>query len=484
MYIQINNGFTQIMGYTEGDVIGKSSIELNIWDDLQDRQKLVEGLMKEGSYKNLEAKFRGKDGKIVHRMMSSSVIQLNGIDHILSITRDITERKQADENLRRMEDRLRQSQKMDAIGQLASGVAHDFNNVLGGIIGYTELSLAYVEKKSVVEKNLQRILQASDRATHLVKQILTFSRQGNPQKLVISIRPILKEVLELLRASIPSSVVIEDDLQKNVKSVLADPTKIHEAVLNLATNAVHAMNRKGVLTIRLFAEILDHPEYGWIGELAPGEYTVIEVADTGCGMDAATLSKAFDPFFTTKPVGEGTGMGLSVVHGVVQSNGGDISIESTVGKGTTIRIYLPVTEELIAQKGDTDTHAGPMGHERILFVDDEQMLIDMNKELLTGQGYTVTCRKHSGEALSYIRENAGEIDILVTDQTMPGMTGIELAKEALTIRHDLPIILCTGFSSDVSADHATTLGIKRVVMKPYRSHTLCDSIREVLDAHA
>ena len=395
---------------------------------------------------------------------------------------DITQRKQDEKNLRRMEEHLRQSEKMDAIGQLAGGIAHDFNNVLGGIIGYTDLSLNYADAGSLLEKNLLNVLKAADRARNLVKQILAFSRKSDPQKSIVLIKPIVIEVLDLLKSSVPSSVKIEADLHSDTKSILADSTQLHQVLLNLATNAVHAMHRQGTLKIILSAESINTTIHGQSGEIVPGKYAVIEVVDTGCGMNAATLSKAFEPFFTTKPVGEGTGMGLSVVLGIVQSHGGDLQVESEVGKGTTIRIFLPVVEE-----SATDAPADHMqtminGTERILFVDDEEILVDMNLNLLTSLGYTVTATTNSMDALQTIRENIANIDILITDHTMPGITGIELAKEALLMRRDLPIILCTGFSNEVNHESAVALGISKLLMKPYRSHEISKAIRDVLDA--
>jgi CheY-like chemotaxis protein len=323
-------------------------------------------------------------------------------------------------------------------------------------------------------------LKASDRAKNLVKQILAFSRQSNPQKRITSLRPIIEEVMDLLQSSIPSSVIIESDINTNLKPVMADPTQLHQALLNLATNAVHAMNRKGTLTFRLFAATLSRIENGRAGDMAAGEYAVIEVKDSGCGMDAATLSKAFEPFFTTKKVGEGTGMGLSVVLGIVQEHGGDIQVESEVGKGTIITIYLPTIDAREASTADEKLFP-VSGTERILFVDDEQMLVDMNNDWLTSLGYTVTAVTNSQEALLVLKEKSAGFDLLVTDQTMPGITGIELAKEALQLWKDLPIILCTGFSNEVNRESAEAHGISKFIMKPYRSHEISYAIREVLD---
>jgi PAS domain S-box-containing protein len=395
---------------------------------------------------------------------------------------DITERKQDEERLRRMEERLRRSEKMEAVGQLAGGIAHDFNNVLGGIIGFTDLSLNYAEKGSMLEANLLKVLKAADRAKHLVKQILAFSRQGNPQRSITSLTPIVKEVLELLRSSIPSSVIIETDLNDDARPVQADPTQIHQTLLNLATNAVHAMHRKGTLTVRLYPRVLVDPEYGQVGEIQPGSYTILEVADTGTGMDALTKSKAFEPFFTTKAVGEGTGMGLSVVLGVVQSHGGDLQLESEPGKGTVIRIFLPAADESAADSGDHVPPIISLGKERLLFVDDELMLVEMANTVLAAHGYTVHGMSDGVAALKFLREHSDDIDMIITDQTMPGVTGTELAAEARRIRKDIPVILCTGYSNVINAEQTAALGINLLVMKPYRPHEISKFIRDVFDS--
>jgi len=481
MFVSINNGFTRITGYTAEDAVGKTSIELDIWEDIEARNTLVAALMTRGSMENLETRFRKKSGGTLVGLMSASLIEIEGVPHILSITRDISEMKAAEEKRMDLERRLLQAQKLESIGTLAGGIAHDFNNVLGGIMGYTEMSLQYTEKDSKLERNLLKVLKATERAKHLIEQILTFSRKTNPQKMITCIRPIIKEAMDLLRASIPSTVAIDSDLDKNTKSVLADPTKIHEVLLNLATNAVHAMNRKGTLTINLYNQVLERKMYGQTGEIAPGEYSVIEVADTGCGMDTTTLSKAFEPFFTTKAVGEGTGMGLSVVLGIVQSLGGDIVVESEVGHGTTFRLYLPAVEEPVSCATSEEALFKISGDEHVLFVDDEPMLVEMVKDMLTPLGYTITGVSSSLDALQSIKTQSNNYDIVITDQTMPDMTGIELAKEVLKFKRDLPVILCTGFSSELNPERATALGVQQILMKPFRVDDLGKAIRSIFD---
>lgn len=468
----------KVTGYSARDF----AADPNLWITMvpeEDRQGVIARVGEILAGKQIPAaehRIRRKDGEI-RWVRDATVLHTDAHGRLLSydgVVKDITE-------IREIEARLRQSEKMEAIGTLAGGIAHDFNNVLGGIIGYSEMSLDLAEKGSILERNLLQVLKASDRARNLVRQILTFSRKGKQEKTVIEIQPIVKEVLDLLQASIPSSVIIESDLRKNTKPVFADATKIHEIILNLVTNAVYAMKRKGTLTVRLYAESLKLETSCILGKIAPGEYTVIEIADTGCGMDISTLSKAFDPFFTTKPVGEGTGMGLSVVMGVLQSHGGDLQVTSEPGKGATFRVFLPVTAEAVAENAKTETSDCQGGAEKILFVDDETVLGDVAFNQLTTLGYAVTCMTDSIKALQFIKENRAGIDLLVTDLTMPGMTGVELAKAALQINNSLPIILCTGFNNEIKLEQASAAGISRLARKPIHIRDFAKIVREVLD---
>ncbi len=480
--VDVNDAFARLYGYTREELIGHSSVELQLWIDAEARGEMIEQLNKNGTCRDLELKGKRKSGEIRDILIFAELIELSGEKFTLGLGQDITDKKLSEENLRRVEKRLRQSEKMEAIGQLAGGIAHDFNNVLGGIIGYADISLEFAEKDSPIEKNLIKLLKAADRAKNLTRKILKFSRQSDPQRQTTFIGPIINEALELLRASIPSSIAMESYIASDAKAVLADPTEIHEMVFNIATNAVYAMKNKGTLRVRLATETVVHPLQGRIGEVAPGEYTVIDISDTGTGMDPKTLAKAFEPFYTTKPVGEGTGMGLSVVLGIVQSQGGDIIVESALGKGSTFKVYLPVTgnDEDDAQTAESFAPNG--GSERILFVDDEVMLVEIAEKALRKLGFSVAALSNSSEALSYLREHGQSVDMLITDQTMPGLTGVELAKEALKIKPDLPVILCSGFSNEIN-DHAKHSGISRIVNKPLRYRELGKTIRDVLDGH-
>jgi PAS domain S-box-containing protein len=473
-FVEVNDAFLTMAGVSRNEALAGSSIGLNMWVNEADRQTVMDDLYAGRAVVGREYRFRVRSDTIITGLFSAQIITLNKCRCVLSSINDITEK-------RLIESRLRQSEKMEAIGQLAGGIAHDFNNILAGILGYTDMSLEFAEEGSVLEKNLRRVLQASERAKHLVKQILTFSRQRVQQKSITAILPIIKEVLELLGASIPSSVIIESDLSNDTKPVLADSTQIHEMILNIVTNAVHAMGRKGTLIVRLHAVALDRAVYGRAGKIEPGEYVVIEIADSGCGMDTQTLAKAFDPFFTTKAVGEGTGMGLSVVLGVVQSHGGDLQVESAPGAGTTFRIFLPVAATFEPAGADTDASSPRGGAERILFVDDEKVLVEMAEELLGSLGYQVTGMSSSRDALKFIEEKSAAIDLIITDQTMPHLTGVELAKAAIKIRKDLPVILCSGYNIEINPERAAAIGISRLVMKPIKNREITTIVREVLD---
>ena len=382
----------------------------------------------------------------------------------------------------KLEIQLRQAQKMEAIGSLAGGIAHDFNNVLYAIIGYTELSMDAVPEGSKARRNLQEVLKAADRAKDMAQQILTFSRKTEKEKKPISVLSVLKEAVNLIRTSLPSTIEIRQDIDADCGPVIADPTQIHEIIMNLGTNAYHAMREKGgILGITLRQEEIGSDDSKYDLDLHPGSYLKLIVEDTGHGIDSNIMEKIFDPYFTTKGVGEGTGMGLSVVHGIVKDHGGDIRVYSEHGKGTAFHVYLPVIETGTVEREIISAEPVSTGTERILFIDDEEQIVQMVQQILESLGYHVTPRTSSVEALEAFRARPDEFDLVITDMTMPNMTGAELAPKLLEIRSDIPIILCTGFSELMDKNKANAIGIREYVMKPIIRDKLAITIRKVLD---
>ncbi len=378
----------------------------------------------------------------------------------------------------RLQQQLRQSHKLEALGTLAGGIAHDFNNILAAIIGFTELLQGDLAEGTRATRYANRVLEASIRGRELVKQLLAFSRKGEEERKPIFLSSIVEETVKLVRATTPSTISIRYAIRSESGPVLADPTQMQRVVMNLCTNAAYAMREKGgVLEIEL-ADYSVPPSGN--EDLNAGVYTRLTVSDTGTGIPPESMEKVFDPFFTTKKLGEGTGLGLSVVHGIVKQTGGAISVKSAVGRGATFTVCLPQLAQDVQMEASR-REAIPTGTERILFVDDEEALVEVGKEILAELGYEVTSATSSTEALSLLEADPLRFDLLVTDQTMPDMTGSELAKKALSIRSDMPIIMCTGFSQLVDADKAKAEGIRAFAMKPLTKAELARTVRGVLD---
>jgi CheY-like chemotaxis protein/two-component sensor histidine kinase len=341
------------------------------------------------------------------------------------------------------------------------------------------LAIDDVKRESLLHSHLQEVLNAGLRAKDLVKQILTFSRQTEQETKPIQIKPIAKEVLRLIRASLPTTIEIKQNLQSDA-TVLADPTQIHQVLMNLCTNAGHAMCEKGGLLDVSSVDVELGPDYAdQHPDLKPGPYLKVTVSDNGHGMPSNVLNQIFDPFFTTKEKGEGTGMGLSVVHGIVKSHGGAIAVYSELGKGSVFTVYFPAIETRIEQDKRIERPVSK-GTECILFIDDELSLVDMGKKLLESLGYDVVTRTSSIEALELFKARSDHFDLVITDMTMPNMTGENLAKEFIKIEPDIPVILCTGFSAGINEDKARTMGIQALVYKPILKRDLAETIREVL----
>ena len=393
------------------------------------------------------------------------------ITHIEGIVYDITEEIM-------LEKRLQQAQKMEAIGSLAGGIAHDFNNILAVILGYAEMARDDSPEESAVVQDLDNVIEAAHKAKKLVQQILAFSRQSEVERIPIQIQPLIKEGLKMLRSSIPTTISIMQDIDPESGIILADPGQVHQVLMNLCTNAYHAMEETGgVLSVILKTVYIDPDEMGL--HVSPGEYIEFTVKDTGSGIGSDVIGKIFNPYFTTKEVGKGTGMGLAIIHGILSDYGGAITVDSELGKGTAFHVYFPVVEADVA----TETQKAeviPVGNERILFVDDEKLLADMGKDMLERLGYQVTVRYSSLEALEIFQNTPKEFDLVITDQTMPGITGTDLSRRMMQIRPDIPIILCTGYSNLIDENSAKVLGIKEFALKPLTKGMLAKLIRKVL----
>jgi len=389
--------------------------------------------------------------------------------------RDVTEREV-------LEKRLRQAQKMEAIGTLAGGIAHDFNNILGAIIGCTELAQLKIPEDSPACGYLRKVLLAGNRAAALVQQILTFSRQRDLERKPLQITLVIKEALKMLRASLPSTIQIQQDIKSHSGMVMADPTQVHQVLMNLCTNAGHAMRESGgVLGVSISDADIDSESAGLSQGINPGPYVKLTISDTGHGMDRAVLDRIFDPYFTTKKPGEGTGLGLAVMHGIVSGYGGGVVVESEPGKGTTFHVYLPRMDMAKEAVKIESVEPLPTGRERILFVDDEQILLDVGESMLEHLGYEVVTETSSIEALELFREQPERFDLVITDMTMPNMTGDKLARELMKIRPHIPIILCTGHSRLISEEKAKDMGISGLMMKPLVLRNLAKKVRETLD---
>ena len=483
VYLSCNKAFERFFGAKESEIVGKTDYDF-VDKDLadffraKDRKAMV---LNRPSINEEELTFADNGYSGLFETIKTSMRDNNGnLIGVLGIARDISERQRAAQEKLILERQLKQSQKMESIGNLAGGIAHDFNNILSSVIGFTELSLDEVEKGTHIEDNLQEVYAAGKRAKDLVRQILAFARQSEEELKPIQVDMIATEVLKLIRSSIPTTIEIKQNVESD-SLIMGNATQIHQILMNLFTNAAHAMEDKGgILEFSLKDVVMDRGVNREKQDLKPGNYIEIKVSDTGTGIPPKIINSIFEPYFTTKGPGEGTGMGLAMVHGIVESCGGNISVDSTPGEGTTFTIYLPITrkrqEHRPYEPGDL-----PSGTERILFIDDEAPIAKMGSQVLERLGYSVTTRTSSVEALELFRAKPNEFDLVISDMTMPNMTGDVLAVELMTIRPDLPVILCTGYSKKISDENAAEIGIKAFAYKPIVKADLARTVRKVLD---
>lgn len=483
--IQVNDYALRMLGYERDELIGKTFREISHPDDITEGAELFFQLVsgKLESYR-LDKRYLRKDGADWWADISVAPIksETGEITAILGVTLDINEKMKANRENEKIQNQLWQAQKLEAVGTLAGGIAHDFNNILTAIMGYTELTISEIQEGKCSEENLQHVLNSSRRARDIVRQILTLSRKGDNIKSPQRVTPIVDETIRLLRATIPSTVEINFSDKSDSPIVICDSTQIQQILLNLCTNANHAMRQKGgVITIELSLENVDEHS-AMINMVKKGEFICIRVSDSGAGMNRDILDRIFDPFFTTKEPGLGTGLGLSVARGIIIDHGGFITAESEEGMGSTFRVYIPVSRDVSEiVKVSIEQDDLPGGDESLLIVDDEHLIAEMTKLLLQKLGYSVQTSSGSLEALETFRSSPDYFDLIITDQTMPHMTGLDLAKEIKKIRPDVPVILCTGYSETADPEKALGTGISAFLYKPVLTEDLAETIRKVLE---
>ena len=472
-FLMVNPALVKMFGYQTQEEMMKKSVK-NIYQDPDMRRHVLEMQSNEGAIQGLELEFKKWDGTPLDGLVISHLVKDDSGNplYIDGIIEDITERKN-------LERRIQRTQQMEAIGTLAGGIAHDFNNILSSIFGFTEAAKMRYDRGDKIETHLDEILNAGLRARSLIKQILAFSRQAEVKRVAIVIGPIIKETIKFLRATLPATIEIRFDIKSLDSIVIADATQIHQIVMNLCTNSAQAMEKAGgVLSIRLDKVLLEDEFDLQYRELKPGKYVKLTVSDTGHGIPKAFLERIFEPFFTTKQRSEGTGMGLSVVHGIVKDMGGTISVVSEPENGATFLVLLPEHEGEVTELFPP-SYAPEKGRGKILFVDDEEGFIISGREILEQFGYKVVTATSGYEALDLFESNPAEFDLVITDMVMPKMTGLELAERLKEILPDISIILCTGFG--VNVDTKISAYVCDIVMKPVLASELADAIQGVLE---
>ena len=485
--LRINDTELNWLGYNRDEVIGKKK-----WTDFMTPagclifKKTFPILKNQKWVKNIEYDLVRRDGSVFPVLLNATVVIDEKGNYVESRSTcfDMTERKLAEEERRRLEAELFQSQKMEAVGTLAGGIAHDLNNILGGILGYTELVLTtHITQNHPARKYMDGVLRGIDRACDLVSHINTFSRQGEKQRKLIGLGPVIKEALKLIKATLPAKIEMRQRITDVERTIFADPTQMHQVVMNLCTNAAHAMKEKGgILEVSLSQITFGTDDAVFHPDLKTGiEYELLIVRDTGAGIDPENIGRIFDPFFTTKKPGEGTGLGLSVVYGIIKSHDGVICVESEPGQGSTFRVYIPTIIAAREGKNEQIDEAIPGGSERIMFVDDETTLTTIFKIQFESLGYSVDVYNDPLEALAAFQKEPQSFALVTTDMAMPHMTGIDLARELTQIRPDFPVILCTGAVEELDQELLHSLGVRRLIIKPIFTKDLARAVRQVLD---
>ncbi|MDA1000159.1 MAG: PAS domain S-box protein [bacterium] len=479
--LSLNKSAEKMFGYTADEVLGQG-VNILMPNPFKDgHDGYIQSYLDTGEKKIIgtgrEVTGLRKDGSEFPVSLAVSEVRLDDRTIFTGLIRDLSEQKKMEAQRERLEAQLHQAQRLETIGTLSSGIAHDFNNILASILGHAELALQEISDNPVAREDIGRVIESAERARDLIQQILTFSRQAATDRSSIPLQYIVHEALNLLRASLPSTVEIHEYINGNCRTVYADATQIHQVVMNLAVNAGHAMRENaGRLEVHLEPFEATAAAAQQYANLREGNYVRLTVSDTGHGMGQKTIDRLFEPFFTTKEVGEGTGLGLSVVHGIVMSHGGEITVYSEPGKGSTFNVYFPLShEEAPASKPHSEI--APAGSERILLVEDEEEVAGVAKRMLENLGYRVSVKHNGADALEAFRAAPESFDLLVTDETMPRMTGSRLAAEIAHMRPDFPVILTTGFSSLDQIANEELPNIREIVMKPFAPRELGAAIR-------
>jgi len=482
LFIDINQGFTAIMGYQADDVIGKSSLTLNIWRNKEDRERLVEALLEQGEVKNLEAEFVKKNGEVIYGLMSARVIQLEGEKLILSVSRDISELKRNEAERLKFEEQMVQAQKLESLGVLAGGVAHDFNNLLAAIMGHSELTKRRLPPGSAAIENLKQIEQATERAADLAKQMLAYSGKGKFVVETIDLNHLLEEMVHMLQVSISKKVVLRLNPYTPLPFVDVDATEIRQVIMNLVLNASEAIGEKsGVVSIATGCIDCDQSylKNVWLDEnLTDGLYVYLEIADTGCGMDKETRTKIFDPFFTTKFTGRG--LGMAAVMGIVRGHKGAIKVYSEPGKGSTFKILLPASDKNV-ELFNGDAHEDDWeGTGKALLVDDEETVRGIGIEMLKELGFIPLTANDGQEGLKVFKENP-DIRFVILDLTMPKMDGEQCFRELKKLNPAVKVIMSSGYNEYEVSQKFIGKGISGFVQKPYKLSTLKKAIKKLAE---
>ena len=479
--VDVNHGFEEITGWKKHEVVGLTSTEINFWAEPTIRSNMIKDLKSGRDLLYKEVYFRRKDGNVRMGLYSARSISLSGVSSILSIVQDITEIKKIEADRQRLQGQLMQSQKMEAIGTLAGGVAHDFNNILGAIIGHSELALFQLDKANPLRETFSIILDAAQRSASLTRQLLAFARKEIIEPVNFDINKAIEDLLKMMQRLIGENIELRWRPGQGPLIVRMDPSQLDQIFANLCVNARDAIDGIGCIIVETQSKVFDESSCFFHSECVPGEYVVLSVSDDGCGMENETIIHIFEPFFTTKEQGKGTGLGLSTVYGIVRQNNGFVTTYSEVGKGTTFHVYLPLMAEDADQKHE---HAGKIpgsGGETILLVEDDSVLLNMSSRMLRNMDYQVIAAGTPAEALRQAREIQGDIHLLLTDVVMPEMSGRELADKIAKIRTEIKQIFMSGYTAEVIAHQGVLEDGVNFIQKPFNYQGLSEKIRSVLD---